>query len=429
MHMRSFRFLGTSSKRYTIQFYILIAISIFPAKKIRRILLSYYVKLIDSLKIEDIKIYRKMYEVSFFYLNDYYLANRVSKMIFRSSLFQESKEMPVDVQYIVDPASYIGDMEFINKLTESKIFFEARSIQSYLNSLISFNNRDFNWSGTFHKTFLDIEKDSMSSGNILSYSDNLANFLDYPSIDLEFQKLISRYNFKIDSKEGSDLTIAVVSCDLEYFRIYGVEFISSFYKFNKLILKIVLVLDNGNFSINDQHIVQHLISKFDQLEFEYETATSNIAVISSLLRFKYALSLIQESKANVIILDIDFNPIINFGHYISPIFPNDISVAINNNCLLPWGVYSVGVSLFKCSMPTELFLVLFNHYVEAMLKNNLRWTVDQSTFAIVYHFLKINNYEININDISKLAFKLRSQINTTLTNRKVNAKKFNLNIV
>ena len=93
----------------------------------------------------------------------------------------------------------------------------------------------------------------MTTGNIYSYSDNLANFLDYPSIDLEFQKLISKYNFKIDSKEGSGLTIVVVSCDLEYFRIYGVEFINSFYKFNKLIIKKNRMMKSSSEAENRYH--------------------------------------------------------------------------------------------------------------------------------------------------------------------------------
>ena len=426
--MKLFRFFDFSNLFNTILFYFLVSISIFPLRSLRFTLLKMFIKLLLRFEGLSLKLLRKMYEISFYYLNDYALANNVGKKLFFSKLISSTKDLSFAIEYILNAAVYTGDKLFINLLIQSKLFVQSTPmIQSFLVAISAFMNREHDWVDKFELAGSYAKQNFKKSGSHPNYSIELFNFINFATIQTNFENLISTYDFKIGKNINSDHVVVVVSCDIKYFNIYGESFIRNFFKINDLVLNIIIVHSDELIPLQLQKNSQSLLLLYPKLQIYFEFSKINIAVSASSFRFKYALDQIQNFKSNVIILDIDFNPAVDLIQYTTPMFPKDISVAINMNCFFPWGVYGVGVSFFKCTSNTELFLVLYNYYIHELLKDSAKWTVDQTTFTIIHHFFKVNNLEISLNDISELSFLLRSKIIHKFTVGKVNAKVSNIN--
>jgi hypothetical protein len=235
------------------------------------------------------------------------------------------------------------------------------------------------------------------------------------------------YTLKTQQNSLQTIDIGIVSCDIEYFKIFGKLFVKDFFKYNDFELKIYLLFISENQVYQYQDLIDKLRQKYKKLYiFICVNAKYNISVSSALLRFEMSLDVMLSRRCRVVILDIDSRPKINLQRiFLDSSF--DIAL-LTTKSGFPWERYAAGVILIRNNDLSLLFLSLFQTYINEVLGKKVTWTVDQTTLTIVFFYLDLRNESIKVKNIESEANRLMRSIGRSSSKSKIKVKGINLEI-
>ncbi len=399
-----------------------------PGVKIRKILINYIVRFLLLIQVKDLKLLIKMNQVCLFYIHNLNLARDICVKIF-SQIKENDYNLSLNsLNEIMVSFISLGDSQFIKTTIE---YYKTKSVPEvyidYLEAIVAFMNDSFNWIDSFHSLIKEFKQEGFEDLYETDKINSINNISSLTNILLHFDKVYKDYTLKTQQNSLQTIDIGIVSCDIEYFKIFGKLFVKDFFKYNDFELKIYLLFISENQVYQYQDLIDKLRQKYKKLDiFICVNAKYNISVSSALLRFEMSLDVMLSRRCRVVILDIDSRPKINLQRiFLDSSF--DIAL-LTTKSGFPWERYAAGVILIRNNDLSLLFLSLFQTYINEVLGKKVTWTVDQTTLTIVFFYLDLRNESIKVKNIESEANRLMRSIGRSSSKSKIKVKGINLEI-
>jgi hypothetical protein len=403
-------------------------VTLTPGVKIRKILINYIVRFLLLIQVKDLKLLIKMNQVCLFYIHNLNLARDICVKIF-SQIKENDYNLSLNsLNEIMVSFISLGDSQFIKTTIE---YYKTKSVPEvyidYLEAIVAFMNDSFNWIDSFHSLIKEFKQEGFEDLYETDKINSINNISSLTNILLHFDKVYKDYTLKTQQNSLQTIDIGIVSCDIEYFKIFGKLFVKDFFKYNDFELKIYLLFISENQVYQYQDLIDKLRQKYKKLDiFICVNAKYNISVSSALLRFEMSLDVMLSRRCRVVILDIDSRPKINLQRiFLDSSF--DIAL-LTTKSGFPWERYAAGVILIRNNDLSLLFLSLFQTYINEVLGKKVTWTVDQTTLTIVFFYLDLRNESIKVKNIESEANRLMRSIGRSSSKSKIKVKGINLEI-
>jgi hypothetical protein len=397
-----------------------------PGVKIRKILINYIVRYLLLIQVEDFKLLIKMNQVCLFYIHNLDLARDICVKIF-AQIKENDYNLSLNSLYeIVVPFISLGDSQFIKSTVE---YYQTKSVPKvyidYLEAIVAFMNDRIDWIDSFHSLIKEFKQERIEDLYEIDNINNVYNISSLTNIFEHFDEVYKDYIVKIQQSSLQEIDIGIVSCDIEYFKIFGKLFVKDFFKYNDFELKIYLIFISESQVYQYQELIDKFKQKYEKLDI-YICVNSkyNISLSSALLRFEMSLDVMLSRRCRVVILDIDSRPKINLQRiFLDSSF--DFAL-LTTKSGFPWERYAAGVILIRNTNLSLLFLSLFQTYINKVLSEKVTWTVDQTTMSIVFFYLNLRNESIEVKNIESEANRLMRSVNRSSAKSKIKNKRINL---
>jgi hypothetical protein len=367
-----------------------------------------------------------MNQISLYYIHNIELSRQICLNIY-SQVEKNDHHLSIEfADEIMTPFVTLGDKEFIKSTIK---YLKARSFSkifiNYLEAIDAFMHDKVYWIDSFNSISEDFKKNKIIYNRNLDLINNISNISNISKTYSYLDKFFIQFKRSRLPVCLNASLIGVVSCDIGYFKIFGKNFIEDFFKFNTSELKIFIQFNSNTQVDQYQNLINYFRKKYCNLDICICVNTKNNAAVSSaILRFQKSLDLMSRRRCQIVILDIDCRPKMDFNNFF---IGGDFDLALHTTKSgYPWERYSAGIILFQYSYSSLLFLNLLNAYVKDVLEESVTWTADQTAIAIVMFYLEHKKESIKVKSINPEAEKLIRSISRHSAKAKIKIKKRNL---
>lgn len=189
--------------------------------------------------------------------------------------------------------------------------------------------------------------------------------------------LKSLANLKIINPLYQPDYIISVSCDSNYFLIYGKYFIKSLEKLNDNFFCHISVTDQIDHTPSDKRIV---------ISNQKINSKNNIGPISSSLRYLHAYEYINSHNCPIVIMDFDSVITRDLSHLINKYKNKDYLLRILGESL-PWQKITAGFGVFYPKLESIKFLsIVRNFLLKSISADQQQWWIDQNALECSRRF-------------------------------------------
>lgn len=214
--------------------------------------------------------------------------------------------------------------------------------------------------------------------------------LSLNSVVPESSSIVGKVTTKIHSEANPSYVISV-SCDSNYFELYGKFFIESLARINENFYCHISITDNINYVSEDSRFV--IVNQNLNLE-------NNLGPVSSCLRFVHARELLSAFGCPIVVLDFDCV----FKTSIKPLIDKangfHCGLRILGN-VLPWEKYTGGMSIWFDNEYCKNVLENVYKFLSIKLKDDTpQWWIDQNALEAAFRLI-VNDEKFQVFDAFK----------------------------
>lgn len=205
----------------------------------------------------------------------------------------------------------------------------------------------------------------------------------YSKIDSDIKIDLSYVDFVLKEEKNSNTFTAVVSCDQNYFSLFGICFINIFLSHSSSNLHVHIIDPNSE----TLALLRRRVG--GRLSFSSEkTGSGKYPSYCASARFLVAGKLLLKTQKPVLILDIDTVVSKDIDFRINQLLENrDKSVFLSEvfNTWMPWNQYLCGNVLFRCDNHSmyclEEFIQYYSYCIGQIEDKEESWFIDQNALS------------------------------------------------
>lgn len=303
----------------------------------------------------------------------------------------------------------------------------------FLNYLIKKNKKNILLNYYLKALKINFKKNKFNISNYLKVNKNsnkIKSRYDFINICNNFDgynKGKKKFNLKVQFLEQplTDKAIVLISCDLNFFKIFAKNFLKKFRYKNNNVVHFHVITNRKN----------ELIDKFNSLNTNFgalgltceKSKKKKNKIFITMSRFLICSYIMKNYKNDVFINDIDFSPNYKLDLISKILIAKKSDVGLyDENQRIPWTTYAAGCCYFRYKRKLAIiFLNKLSCYYRYKLENPKYtfWTVDQLGLYLIVGKMKKNFKIMNFYNFKNIInFNKLLKVSKFLEIKKVTAK-------